>query len=203
MHVSAACIPAVSRLPDRGPAHYLDHLLRARQLIQSNLGHPALSSQDLKVLEAILSQGYLLELQWHHLEALCHRFPRTLVHGDFSKDNVRVRWSTCGNKLVAFDWEMAGYGIPAFDIAEPSGRGVARARVETELVDYCSVVQQSWSDLDVTAIRELAHLGAVFRLLAAISWESLDISLGWLPIEELHRYQANLAVALDHLGFGQ
>jgi hypothetical protein len=206
MHVSAACIPAVSRLPDRGPKHYLDHLRSSRELIQRNLGDPTLNYQALQVLEAILSQCNLLESRWDRVEELCNRFPRTLVHCDLGKQNLRVRSSACGINLVAFDWEMAGYGIPAPDIAELSGRGVPRRCVDsdllgTELVDYWSVVQETWLDLDLAAIKELADLGAVMRSVLAISWESLDIGRGWWPIEELKTYQAYLAVALKQLDF--
>ncbi len=117
-----------------------------------------------------------------------------------------MRSNTSGIDIVAFDWEMAGYGIPAPDVAECSGRGVPRRRndgslPESELVEYWDVVRESWSDLDLPAINELAELGAVFRSLLAISWESEDIGRGWWPIEALRGYQADLAVALQHLGF--
>jgi Ser/Thr protein kinase RdoA (MazF antagonist) len=206
MHVSAACLPAVSRLPDRGPKHYLHHLRSSRELIQRSLGDPALNCQALQVLEAIVSQCNFLESRWDCVEQLCNRFPRTLVHCDLGTQNFRVRSSTYGINLVAFDWEMAGYGIPAPDIAELSGRGVPRQCVDsnllgTELVDYWSVVQESWSDLDPAAIKELADLGTVMRSVLAISWQSLDIRTGWWPIEDLHSYQVDLAVALEQLDF--
>jgi hypothetical protein len=205
MHVSAAGIPAVSRLPDRGPQHYLDHLRLARQLIQRDLGNSALSTRDLQVIEAILSQGHFLEARWSWIEELDHRFPRTLVHCDFASYNLRVRRSESGINLMAFDWEMAGRGVPAPDIAELSGRGVPRRRAtgdsgDCELVAYCSIVREAWPGLDLSAIKELAELGAVFRSLAAISWESESIGRGWWPIKEFHGYQADLAVALEHLG---
>lgn len=207
MHVSAARVPASSRLPDRGPQYYLDHLRFTRQIIQRNLADSGLTSHDLQVVEEVLSQGHLLESRWDRVEELCHRFPRTLVHGDFATKNFRVRSTESGVNLLAFDWEMAGYGIPASDIAELSGRGVPRLRVDrdlpdTELADYWSVVRESWSDLGFTALKELAELGAVFRLLAAISWESESIPRWW-PIIELHGYRTDLAVALEQLDFAR
>jgi thiamine kinase-like enzyme len=208
MHIAAERVPATSRLPDRGPQHYLDHLHFFRRKIQANLGDPALNSQDIEVLEAVLRQSHLLESQWNRVVELDHRYPRTLVHCDFGHENVRVRSTASGINLVAFDWEMAGYGIPASDIAESSGRGVPRRRIgddlpDSELVDYWEVVRESWSNLDLPAIKELAELGAVFRSLVAISWESESIGRGWWPIEELRGYQADLAVALKHLGFAR
>jgi hypothetical protein len=204
MHVSAACIPAVSRLPDRGPQHYLGHLHRSRAIIQRSLDNSTLNDQALEVLESIISQGHFLESRWDRVEELCYIFPQTLVHCDFSKYNLRVRTSTTGMELLAFDWEMAGHGVPAPDLAELSGRGIPRQRINNdllpvELIDYESVVRGSWPHLDLTAINLLAELGAVFRSLAAISWDSESIELGWWPIEDLHGYQVDLSVALDQL----
>jgi hypothetical protein len=206
MHVSAARVPAVSRLPDRGPQYYLKHLLFGRYMIESNLGDPTLGPHDIQVLRTILAQGYSLEAQWNQIEQLCCRYPRTLVHCDFSYQNLRIRSNAFGVNPVAFDWEMAGYGVPAPDVAEVSGRGVPRRRIngdlaDSELVDYWSVVRQSWSDLDIAAIKELAELGAVFRSILAISWESESIGRGRWPTEELRGFHADLAVAIEHLGF--
>jgi hypothetical protein len=207
MHVCAERVFAVSRLPDRGPQHYLDHLHSSRRIIEGNLGDPALHSQDLEVLDSILLQGRLLESRWMRVVELCRRYPRTLVHCDFAHKNLRVRSNPSGINLVAFDWEMAGCGIPAPDIAEWSGRGVPRritgSLPDSELVDYWEVVRESWSYLDFPAMKELAELGAVFRLLLAISWESESIGRGWWPIEELRGYQADLAIALENLGFAR
>lgn len=208
MHVSAERFAVVSRLPDRSPQYYLDHLYLGRRIIEENIRDPILSCQDRKVLEAVISQGYLLESHWTRVVELCRRYPRTLVHCDFAYQNLRVRSSASGINLVAFDWEFAGYGIPAPDIAEPSGRGIPRRRVdddlaEPELTDYWNVVRDSWPDLDLPAIKQLAEIGAVFRAVVAISWESECIGRGWWPIEELRGYQADLAVALQHLGFAQ
>ena len=204
MHISAASIPAISLLPDRGPKHYLDHLLFTRAIIERHIHNWVLKAQDFQVIEAILAQGHFLESQWDRVEELCHRFAQTLVHGDFAEYNLRIRQGTCGIKLLAFDWEMAGHGVPAPDIAELSGRGVPRRRdnsdrSDPELVSYWSVARQTWSNLDLVAVEQLAELGAVFRSLAAISWESESIGRGWWPIKELRGYHVDLAVALDHL----
>jgi hypothetical protein len=208
MHVSAARLPEVSRLPDRGPQYYFEHLQSSRQIIQNNIVDRGLGYEDVRLLEEIIAQTCLLESHWSRIVELCHRYPRTLVHCDFGSQNLRVSSSTSDIKLVAFDWEMAGYGIPAPDIAEPSGRGVPRRRIrddlpDPELLDYWAIVRRSWWDLDLPAIKDLAELGAVFRSLAAISWESECIGRGWWPIEELRGYQADLAVALRHLGLVQ
>jgi hypothetical protein len=204
MHVSAARVSAISRLPDRGPKYYLNHLRGTRQTIERNLSNFALPSQDWHVINTILSQGQFLESRWDRIEEVCDRVPRSLVHGDFAEYNLRVRASSKGANLLAFDWEMAGHGVPAPDIAEASGRGVPRRRSDgdvsdPELVVYWSVVREAWPYLDLTALSVLAELGAVFRSLAAISWESESIGRGWWPIKELHGYRVDLAVALKRL----
>jgi hypothetical protein len=97
---------------------------------------------------------------------------------------------------------MAGYGIPAPDIAELSGRGIPRRCVDnadTELIEYWSVVRDAWSDLDLSSIKLLADIGALMRLVLAISWETLDITRGWWPIAELDSYQLDFAAALEQL----
>jgi Ser/Thr protein kinase RdoA (MazF antagonist) len=199
MHVAAALVPAISRFPDRGPQYYLDDLLSARELIQEKLDDPAANSPGLRIFEAILSQVDRLVSQWNHVEELCNRFPRTLVHGDLTKDHVRVRSSTRGSDFVVFDWGKAGYGIPGIDIAETSGGSVIRDRVETVLADYWSVVRESWSDLDLTAIKQLADLGALLRLVAGLSWDSRNFGHGWWPMAGLRSYQVKLAIAFERL----
>jgi len=207
MHVSAERVLAVSRLPDRGPQYYLDHLHSSLRIIEGNRGDPALHSQDREVLDSILSLGRFLESRWMRVVELCRRYPRTLVHCDFVRKNLRVRSATSGVNLVVFDWEMAGYGIPAPDIAEASGRGVPRritgSLPDLDLVDYWEVVRESWPHLDLRAMTALAELGAVFRSLLAISWESESVGHGWWPIEELRGYQTDLAIALENLGFAR
>jgi Ser/Thr protein kinase RdoA (MazF antagonist) len=203
MHVAAALVPAISRIPDRGPQYYLDNLLGARESIQEKVDNPGMHLQHLRILEAILSQVNLLVSRWNRVEEVCHSFPRTLVHGDLTRDHVRVRSSARGSDFVVFDWGKAGYGIPAIDIAEKSTRGVTRDRVETDLSAYWSVVREAWSGLDLTAIKELAVLGAVLRLVIGLSWDSRNLEHGWLSMEGLRSYQTKLAIAFERLGFAQ
>jgi hypothetical protein len=109
---------------------------------------------------------------------------------------------------MVFDWEMAGQGIPAPDLAELSGRGVPRQRVssdpsDTELVDYWSIVRSSWMNLDMIAIKQHANLGAVFRSLAAISWESESLGYMRVSLRDLRSYKVDLTTALETLGLAR
>ena len=44
--------------------------------------------------------------------------PHTLIHNDFNPRNVVLRATTDGLRLCAFDWELAGIGLPQRDLAE-------------------------------------------------------------------------------------
>jgi thiamine kinase-like enzyme len=206
LHAIAAGIPAVFCLSDRGPNYYLSHLRRAREVIERNLENSVFKAHDVHILKGIILQCESIETRWGHIERLCSQYPQTLVHGDFAKQNLRMRLGASGINLVVFDWEKAGVGVPAPDIAELLGRGVLGhpengMLSDSGLTEYLSIVSRSWSDLDPAAIKQLAVLGAVFRLLAAISWESEELEYGRCAIEGLHSFQLKLAVALKELGF--
>lgn len=42
----------------------------------------------------------------------------TLVHGDFNPRNLAIRYTPLGPRLAAFDWELAGWGLPQRDVVE-------------------------------------------------------------------------------------
>jgi hypothetical protein len=204
LHTSAAGIAATRRLPDRGPGHYLDHLRSARNTIVRHLTNPALCTDDLVVLKAIVSQCDDLEEQWSEVEDWCNWMPRTLVHGDFNGKNVRVCIEQVGMALQAFDWGEAGWGIAAVDLAQTTApfRGFSAS---PDLATYWSVVREPWPSLDLRGVHRLATCGRLFRCLAALNWavQGLEYRLGYLPVirehitlilmTELRPYQAWLA----------
>jgi len=51
---------------------------------------------------------------WPRLSAL----PQTLIHNDFNPRNITLRDTPRGPRLCAFDWELAGLGVPQHDLAE-------------------------------------------------------------------------------------
>jgi hypothetical protein len=168
LHTSAARLAPAARLPDRGPGHYLEHLRSARHTILRNLGNPALSGDDLTVLQAIVAQCDLLEARWSQVETCCEGIPSTLVHGDFRPKNVHVRRDHDGSALLPMDWETAGWGVPAPDLAR------------VDLRAYWTVVRECWPTLDLPAIQRLANLGTLFCWLAAVNWESMSLKSDWL-----------------------
>ena len=192
MHTSAARVAAATRLPDRGPGHYLEHLRSGRRTILRNLTNPLLHADDVALLQTVVAQCDVLELHWSEIEKSCDGMPSTLVHGDFRPKNVYVRTSEFGTALFPLDWETAGWGIPAADLA-PARR--LHPIPPFDIIVYRSIVQECWSRLDIAAIQRLAIVGKIFRWLAAIHWASLGLAYEYIekPMARLRSYQAVLA----------
>lgn len=169
LHTSAERLAGVVRLPDRGPGHYRERLPSVRDALLRHLARPGLQADHVAVLKAVVAQCEALAARWGRVEELCEGMPRTLVHGDFIKRNLRVRPGPTGSALVAFDWETAGWGVPAVDLTPPPFSG------NPDLAAYWAVVREHWPRLDLPAVRRWADLAALFRCLTAIDWETLKL----------------------------
>jgi len=99
--------------------------------------------------------------------------PRTLVHGDFEPKNMRVRSGPAGVDVLLFDWETAGWGVPAPDLAR---LGRIEHLLSVDLRRYYETVRESWSGLCPEDVEHLAAVGTLFRLLAMLVWESLELA---------------------------
>ena len=202
LHTSAAHVGATVRLPDRGPGYYLEHLRSARDTVRRNGTNPELATEDREVLARVLSSCDLLEARWGEVQRSCEDMPRTLVHGDCVVKNVRVRSSPAGLALLPLDWEMAGWGVPAPDLVQPTaGRHVPSLSADIEA--YWWVVRESWPHLRVQDLRRWADWGRVFRLLAMTNWVSGRLAYPWVrkPVAELRLYHEQMAGALRAVGW--
>jgi hypothetical protein len=170
LHGGAASLDLESVLPARGPAQYLDHLRAARTRILEHFYHPALDRHDQATLQAIVTACDLVEGRWSGVEAICDGLPRTLVHGDLASRNLRLLRDEAGPALVAFDWEWAGYGVPAADVSL-----FARGARREDLHRYRAALSKQTRTLDEEEIGLLSFLGNGFLLLASIDWASLDL----------------------------
>ena len=167
LHVYGAYTSSGAWLPERGPDVYFRHLGMARGDIAAGLGEVALSAEDKAMLKSVLATCGLVEARWSEVIELCRGLPPTLVHGDFVPKNIRVRGGPDSVDVLPLDWEMAGWGVPAADLAECP-----------DLDAYVSVARTSWPLLDATEINRTAHAGNLFRLLAAMHWSSCRLPLG-------------------------
>ena len=152
LHRSAAEVVAAEPLPDAGPGRYLAHLRAARDDIRRHFGNRGLTPADREVLGAVLAQGDALESRWPQIERACEGFPVTLVHADFQPKNVRIRNTDAGPVLCPIDWETAGRGVPAADLARSSSRGLVM-QIDPQV--YESTVRECWPHLEAASIRRL------------------------------------------------
>jgi len=173
MHTSATRLAVATRLPDGGPRHYLEYLRSARDTIGQHLNNPALRAEDLAALAAIMAQLGDLESRWDWVEECCEGVPATLVHGDFRPRNVYVRTGREGTILLPIDWERAGWGVPAADLA--ASRGLA-ASPQIDVMAYWLVVRDHWPRLGPRDIGRLVAVGTIFRRLATLYWDSLHLA---------------------------
>jgi ABC-type multidrug transport system ATPase subunit len=197
LHRSAASLPSDVQLPDRGPAHYLGHLKAARDTIHENLSNPALDKGQRCQLQRIIMNCDFVESQWWRVDQFCRDIPKTMVHGDFVGKNVRLRG---GSEILPFDWEHAGIGVPAVDLAQardPSTTFLANP----DLSEYW--ITTEWTDLGYETLQQLATYGTVFRCLAALRWESHTLASEWVewPVKNLVLYEGELAEAVRASGW--
>ena len=162
----------LSRLPERGPGHYLEALRFARQWIERSL-NLELELKDLDSLQMIISDFDRLEEQWSELLEFCDMLPLSLVHGDFKERNIRIRVAAHDRGvpiLVAFDWAEAGRGVPPVDILGRFGYGVSRSS-EPDIDTYWSVVRKLWMLPSTVTMRRFETVGKTFRAISAFAWE--------------------------------
>ena len=159
-----------------------------------------LSPEEVLFLEEVVARLAELDARWSRLEEVCDGAPRTLVHGDFNGKNVRLRAEGAGSAFLVFDWEDAGWGIPAVDLAQqqvPSSNLCANPDIPT----YASTVRERWPDASTEDWRRLATCGTVFRVLAALFWGSSSLGTEWASsfVTNMRLYDAEMAHALARL----
>jgi hypothetical protein len=190
MNISAQRLAIAERLPDQGPASYLEILQLARSMTREKLEHPAFSDDARQILGIIADHCDFLEMHWNRIERFCATIPRTLVHGDLSVWNARIRTNQTGKRLLILDWESAGWGVPAADLAQFAGNSLT-----PDIAAYWSVAHAGWSRVHLSDVRRLGELGSIFRWINAIAWANWGFHEGageWY-MSEMIWYEPNLA----------
>jgi len=192
-HTLASRMEMMARLPARGLDYYLGHLRLARHIIQQSLETFTLSCDDIELLRCVVSQLDIVEAHWTELEACCREVPWTLIHGDFSPKNVRVREDSGRMVLLPFDWETGGWGVPVVDLAQ-----FVRQSIAPEISDYVSIVRECWPHLRIEMIQSLANTGRIFRSISSIGWEAQSLSSTWVTrtMNNMQEYSDMLDVAI-------
>jgi Ser/Thr protein kinase RdoA (MazF antagonist) len=208
LHASAAALSETVSLPERGITQSIDRARSARSTFRAHLGHSTTSANGRAVLEAAVSELSMLDESWDELEAGCEKQPRTLVHGDFQPRNLRLRSGPGGPQLMAFDWEEAGWGFPAIDLAGSSDASVRYLWANPCLDSYRRAAAHHGMARDPDALRRLGEIGRVLRCVTAMYWVSMEFDPAgrWAVadskfVPDLLVYVAHLADAMAALGW--
>jgi hypothetical protein len=173
---------AVLDLPDRGPAHYREHLRSLRSRATDHQEDPRLGAAGRRLLRRLLFHCDILEENWDRIEAACVGLPRTVVHGDFAPKNVAVRHRGGSVEVLPFDWELGGWGVPAPDLT----------LVDLDVYGRC--VSRTWPSWTGRRAKETRALGVLFRAVAECDWAAT-----FLPYDPVERSLPRLIVSETRL----
>lgn len=193
LHAGAALLPADASLPDRGPEYFRGLLPAARAGVDSARAAAACEGHDCRALKRLAEAFDEMESRWDRLTDTCAPWPRTLVHADFSRKHVRVHPGDGGVRVLALDWETAGWGPPAADLADvPWGRSRGRVCGErpeaaedsapwygpVSLDTYALTIVGQWQGIGRSDVQQMSRVGAAFRIIDATCWASRQVESG-------------------------
>ena len=158
LHTSTAINAGGLGLPERKPEYYLSLLQSANKTIQSNLTDHDLKVEDRSVVKSINDHSEYLRNNWKKFMDIDRGIPNTIVHGDFIENNVRIRTNKDKILVIPFDWEKAGWGIPAEDISN------------VDIQSYWVTVHEQWPDLSLNNLRWIAQIGKIYRCIVYLDW---------------------------------
>ena len=186
LHAESAALAGETSLPERGASHYFEHLRCSWRLIEESLAELALSDVDRRTLERLRGTIGAVESRWHSLSAAATGAPRTLVHGDLSRKNLRLCRADGDVRLLVLDWETAGWGPPAADLTfvptrapRPPKPGKSPKWDGTvPLGLYAACAEGGWNGVEAANLERLARLGTLFRAIAGTRWAAEQLRAG-------------------------
>ncbi len=158
MNSAVTSVEAASSLPTKGSNHYRGLLYSAFEGLHTLAVGSHLKGDDLSILKDTIAHCEQMSSAWPRMEEICKGVPHTLVHGDFIKKNMRLRSDSNGIHFLLFDWEKAGWGVPAEDISR------------VDIPTYWAIVHKHWPRIGVQACQRLAEVGKIFRCLVFLDW---------------------------------
>src|SRR5438093_5928449 len=198
VHGASLSAELKASLPDRGAGHHLGLLRSCRTTLREHLAdNSTLPGEDEALLRRIVKYCDVMESHWNELQTICEVLPHTVVHGDFVSKNVRSQHGPAGPALLVFDWELAGRGAPALDLAQFVG-----LTVSPDLAVYGSVLKRAYPHVDVRDIQRAADWGNLLRLVDEMYWATLLMQFGRYelvlkPLLTLRLYEPGLGAGLE------
>ena len=190
LHGLASNLPIRSRLPERGPAWYLEILRTAWRGLCQSLPERDLDNLDRSAVEKTLVCFEVLERNWHVVEERCVGLPWTLVHCDLQPKNILIRHTASGIAFLPLDWEEAGWGPPATDLAV------------IDAASYRSAARRTSASIELRRVEEQVRCGLLFQILSAVGWETIRLAEGseGKAIRRLRIYAPRLTASTQALG---
>ena len=201
LHATAARAMGPETLPDRGPGHFVTWVRLGRDAMVAAAGYPGLTEHETRVAEALCASLDHLTQNWDAVIGTAGLLPSTVVHGDLVRKNLVLRMRAGGLGLVAFDWEKAGWGAPALDLAycQESKAFAASPCLET----YGRTLRAHRLIVDPEAVRRCAAIGTALRCVAGIVWKSASLSPDNLhPMADMAVYGRWLEQAMGAASLG-
>ena len=95
------------------------------------------------------------------------------------------------------DWETAGWGVPAMDLAQLKGA------LSPDIETYAAAVRSCWPSLNTRDLERLARFGTMFRLIFSIASESENLRYDWVDdvIDHLSYLQTSLTEWIREAGW--
>jgi len=158
------------QLAERRPNHYAQMLQRVRDSLAGLVRARKYPAGH--IFTAMLAHCDTLQRHWDELQLACDLGPDTLVHGDLVAHNAVIVSTLEGPAFMAFDWEKAGWGTPAEDLAN------------VDLRTYRNSLGRLWPEIGKEELERIAGAGKVFRCLVYLEWLGPDLEHDHAGTEE-------------------
>jgi thiamine kinase-like enzyme len=158
-------------LPGRDVPFYRQVLARCLSRLTLDLAAGEPSPADRRaVLELVTASLVGVEARWAVVENICGPLPSVLVHGDYVPKNLAVDPGD-GGVLRPLDWETAGSGLPATDLAELA------AAWPQALAAYTAFAGPPVPAISGVWLPAIVGVGRVLRVIMAIDWATEALAL--------------------------
>lgn len=174
LHVAGVDLPGARSLRGRGPDHFVEYLDAVPYRAALAATNPELGDADRDDIARTVEVCARVRSRWERVRSFCTNMPSTFVFGDFKNDNVRVVDGEHGPTLIAFDWNEAGWGVPALDVLTFGAH-----RVAPLLSRYLPIVRARWPELTGQRILALGTIGEIFRCAASLRWVLQRLESPW------------------------
>jgi hypothetical protein len=179
-------------LPTRDLDYYRALVQSVREMLTRTVTNPALEVGDRALVVSSAASCAAVDAQWAAVEGICRGVGQTLVLGGFGSKNVRIRRAAHDAALCPFDFESAGWGVPAIDLAD------------VEIPAYTDAASRHWGWADRRAVERLSHVGKIFASVKGLAGEeaTLTSSGARKVMGKIEFYCARIEESLHRLGLG-